>query len=111
MAYINNQWLEGRPLRNRKHSPIPVTITPKPVIDSWDRQHGVKASFLIERPAGDYQFLLFTEQDLELLGSAVSSATASTREKLALAALGEATDGELVEFLGKLLQRRRKKKA
>lgn len=110
MGYLNNQWLDGAPLRNRKHVPISAAISSAPVTDSWDIEHEVKASLRIRRSNGDYQFLLFTEEDMKSLVDIAASADAATQQAIALAALSEASDKTLLSFMQVLFNKRAKLK-
>ena len=111
MGFINNQWLDGTPLRNRKHGPISAKIVAEPVTNDWDREHDVKASLCIRRSNGDYQYLLFTDDDLKSLVSIAASADEATKQKIALAALSKASEQTIVSFLQALFDKRSTKVA
>jgi hypothetical protein len=111
MGYLNNQWLDGRALRDRKHHPIEAKIIADPVLNPWDVQHDVRASFRIERSGGDYQFLLFTDEDMPALEKVAGSVSPENRLKIALAAMAGATDVEIISFMQSLFERRATQKS
>ena len=87
MGFLNNQWLEGGPLRARKHNPISVSISAEDISNPWDVENKVQAALYLKRANGDYQHLLFTEQDTEALVKAIGSAGASMRQQIAVSAM------------------------
>ena len=115
MGYISNQWLDGAPLRSRISEPIPATITgaviPANHACPWDIEHNISAELRVERSNGDYQYLCFTDDDMGVFAKVVGAASQEIRQSIALAAMSEATEQELVSFMQALFDQRAKRTA
>ena len=112
MGYITNQWLEGSILRNnRGHWPIEVSMEVTPSTGEWAKERGVLAEVCMERTRGDYQTAYFTQKDLAaILPMLAGCADNEKRKSLALKAISDFRDTDLLEFLEKGLAARARKR-
>ena len=108
MGFITNQWLNrGQGLRNRKYSPVSVTIKAEVPTDSWSRDHQVCAEFTARRANCEYQTLHLTLEDIEpVTKTLISVCPSQSRPRLALDLLQGLSDTDLLRVLERDLRAR-----
>jgi hypothetical protein len=67
MAFISNQWLDGSPLRSRRHLPVRVHLRVHYESDNWSKSKDVVASIEAVRSGGDSQWLYLTSRNVRSL--------------------------------------------
>jgi hypothetical protein len=106
MAFITNQWLKGEVQKDRPHCPIPVNPrTWSSDQFAWTARKTVVA-LNFERDNGNYQTVLFTQDDLALvLQTLVEKSDRNTKAKIAVEALSGLTPRVVLSVLAKALSK------
>ena len=107
MGFITNQWLMGNPVRKRSFNPVQGLIQAyKPEGTRWE-DRGVVLGIELQHKGGDRQVMYFTQAEIDKMFPKISgTVTQSVRLNMALTAIGDVSDSELLSFLAKLLAKR-----
>jgi len=113
VGFISNQWLNrGQGLRNRKYSPVSVTVKAEVPTDSWSREHKVHVEFSASRSNAQYHTLHLTPEEVEPAANTMISACPSEmRARLVVVLLQELSDAQLLKVLAQDLKIRVKNAA
>lgn len=110
MGLMSNQWLNtGQGLRSRSYWPKKVKVSAFKSKDRWSERNSVKARIVATKEDSEYQILHLTASEADIVTPIIWSACSSElRSKLALQALAELNDEDLLRLLSKALKHRPK---
>lgn len=108
MGFMSNQWLNrGQGLRNRRYSPVSVTIRATIPTDSWSTKNQIAVEVLARQSNGQYQTLHFAQMEAEKAAGVVLAACGSeSKRKIVADALKQMSNDELLLILASDLKLR-----
>ena len=108
MGAITNQWLKGRVLKNRPHSPVSVTVTSRlSTQDEWAKSRSVIAEIFARRSDAYYQTVYITPDEVnKIVQTLFSVSNLSVQQDEAIKLLSKLSDSELVAVLAKAMANR-----
>lgn len=112
MAYITRNWLEGEPERARGHFPVKVALELSQARDDDPWSSGRNICFYVRatQDDGNYQLLYLNTSDVNRLIKAIAPVVTHGRlTEVAITALRNLGDAELLNVFAELLATRQKK--
>lgn len=111
MAFVSNQWLNrGENLRRRSYHPVAVGLTVEESYDDWSRENDVIVEIHAKRSTGEYQTLLLSRDDVDMITDLVVGHASKTGKKRQVRNLvASLADADLIGIFSQSLRQRLKR--